>query len=348
MEEAKEKKDKDDSSDDAILERARKFKEDAEEAESENRERYIEDIKFGRMGEQWPEEAKRARGESRPTLTFNKIPAFIRQLVNDSRQNKPSITVLPVGNDSDKDTSQVIEGLIRNIQVQSNADIAYDTAIDCAASGNIGYLKVKIDYTHQDNFDLDIIIEQVSNPLSIYGDFNSKESDSSDWMQCLVMDWIPKDVYKDKYGEDAAVDFDSDFRDAQDWITEDSVGIAEYWEREEVKCKIHQLSNGNIVDDDFIEENGEEMAMAGITVQQSKDSKKYEVTQYILSGVKVLQKNEWEGQYIPIFPVYGEEVNENGKRHLYSMHHHARSAQQSYNYWRTSAVEKVALDAKSP
>ena len=33
--------------------------------------------------------------EHRPCLTFNKMPAFIRQVVNDARQNKPAIKVHP-------------------------------------------------------------------------------------------------------------------------------------------------------------------------------------------------------------------------------------------------------------
>ena len=88
----------DDTDNDSVLRRAKQFFEKAREAESENRARFRDDFRFARLGEQWPNSVKRDREVSgRPCMTFNKMPAFIRQVVNDARQNKPAITVLPVG-----------------------------------------------------------------------------------------------------------------------------------------------------------------------------------------------------------------------------------------------------------
>lgn len=340
---------KDDSSDEQLLQRAREFYDLAKEAESENRARFIDDLRFARLGEQWPTSVKRDREVGgRPCMTFNKMPSFIRQVVNDARQNKPSINVLPVGKDSDKATAEILEGLIRNIEVQSCADVAYDTAIETAVSGGWGYLRAKLDYTHDDAFDLDICIDAVPNPLSVYGDYTSVKSDSSDWMQCLVEDWMDKDEFKRKYPKAEAVDWDNDFRGASDWVSDTQVMVAEYWEREEEECTIYLLSTGQAVDDDYMEEHGEDLAMYGITVQQERPSKKFDVTQYIITANEVLERNEWPGQYIPVVPVYGDEINEDGKRHFYSLINAAKDAQLSYNYWRTSAVEKVALDTKAP
>lgn len=339
----------DDSKDDAVLQRAREFFERVKEAESENRKRYLDDIRFARLGDQWPQSVKRDRDTSgRPCMTFNKMPSFIRQVVNDSRQNKPSISVLPVGADSDKDTAQVLEGLIRNIEVQSNADVAYDTGIECAVSGGFGYMRVKLDYTHDDAFDLDICIDQVGNPLTIYGDPASTKSDSSDWNQCLVEDWIDHSEFKKKYPKAEMVDWDNDYRGSSEWITDTQVMVAEYWEREEEECTIYLLSTGAVVDDDYLEEHSEDLITAGVQVINERPSKRYDVTQYIITAAEVLEKNEWLGQFIPVIPIYGDEVNEDGKRYFYSLIHQAKDAQQSYNYWRTSAVEKVALDTKAP
>jgi hypothetical protein len=340
---------KDDAKPDEVLNRAKEFFDKAKDAENDNRDRFLDDLRFARMGEQWPDSAKKSRElDGRPCLTFNKMPSFIRQVVNDSRQNKPAINILPVGKDSDKDTAQVLEGLVRNIEVTSAADIAYDTAIDNAVTGGIGYIRINLDYSHNDAFDLDICIDQVSNPMTIYADYNSKKSDGSDWMQALVTEWITKDEYKAKYPKADLTDWEVDFREAQAWIEDESVLVAEYWEREEVDRVIYQLSNGQVVDEDFLSNNADDMAIAGIMLINHRISKAFAVTQYILSGAEVLETNKWAGQYIPIVPVYGDEVNEDGKRHFYGLIHQARGAQESYNYWRTSAVEKVALDSKSP
>ena len=123
-----------------IIQSATERYEESQDGSDFNRNRYEEDISFGRLGEQWPIEVKRQRElESRPCLTINKIPPFIRQVVNDARQNKPGIIVSPVDNGADVATAEVINGLVRAVQRNSNADIAFDTALDHAVSGGFGF-----------------------------------------------------------------------------------------------------------------------------------------------------------------------------------------------------------------
>ena len=113
---------------------ARKAFDYVAEAESDNRKAYIDDLRFARLARQWPEEIERQRVvENRPVLTINRMPAFIRQVVNDARQNKPAIKVHPADSKADIETADIYNGLIRNIEYTSNADVAYDTAIESAA-----------------------------------------------------------------------------------------------------------------------------------------------------------------------------------------------------------------------
>ena len=45
----------------------------SEEAESENRKAWIDDVRFARLGEQWPDGVKRQREiDGRPCLTINR------------------------------------------------------------------------------------------------------------------------------------------------------------------------------------------------------------------------------------------------------------------------------------
>src|SRR5690554_3792624 len=142
--------------------------------ESDNRQAYKDDTLFVRAREQWPEAIRKQReAEGRPCLTIDKLGPVIRQVVNDSRQNKPSIKVHPVDSDGDPETAEVINGLIRNIEYTSNADVAYDTAVECAVGGGFGYIRVGLDYAYDDSFDLDIKIERVPNPLAVYPDPHS-------------------------------------------------------------------------------------------------------------------------------------------------------------------------------
>ena len=72
------------------------------------------------------------------------------------------------------------------------------------------------------------------------------------------------------------------------------------------------------------------------------------MTQYILNGETVLEKNDWKGRFIPIIPVYGDEVIVEGERKLISLTRFAKDAARMYNYWRTASTELVALAPKAP
>src|SRR5262245_171829 len=111
-----------------------------EEAEAENRAAAEDDLRFARLSQQWDDVQRRRREDAgRPCLTVNKLPTFIRQVVNDARQNKLGVKVYPVDSAADTATAEVLSGLIRNIEQMSGADVAYDTAAECAVSYGFGY-----------------------------------------------------------------------------------------------------------------------------------------------------------------------------------------------------------------
>ena len=62
----------------------------------------------------------------------------------------------------------------------------------------------------------------------------------------------------------------------------------------------------------------------------------------------MLEERDWAGRYIPIVPVYGEEVNVEGRRRLRSLVRDAKDPQRMFNYWRTTSTELVALAPKAP
>lgn len=352
--------DKKPSTSEELLAKGRKAFEKCNDAEAENRRIALEDIKFSRLNEQWPSEiAKQREMSKRPCLTINKMPAFIRQVVNDSRQNKPAIKVHPVDSGADVKTADVINGLIRNIEYTSNADVAYDTAIESSVSGGFGYWRVGMDYAFDDTFDMDITIERVSNQFSVYGDPNSTAADSSDWDVAFVVDRMPKEEYKRKYkntknadGDAVCVDFDSDaWSESDTWINDEGVLIAEWWRREEVQTEIVKLSNGHTYSADDLAKNEDlqvGLEAGTLKVVARRMTKTHKVTQTIMSGADVLEVNDWPGRYIPIIPVYGDEIVVEGKRYFRSLIHNAKDAQRMFNYWRTTSTELVALAPRAP
>lgn len=339
--------------DDVIHAQALKDFERCQSAESQNRNDARELIRFVNLSEQWTDDVRRARERAgRPCLTINKVKKLVRQVCNEARQNKPSIKIKPVDYKSDNDTADILSGIIRNIEYISNADAAYDTAIEHAATGGVGYIRVGIDYAYDDVFDLDIKIERVADQFSVWGDPDSLAEDSHDWNVAFVTEWISKDEFTKKYGKKAEkANFESGDYYSQlphGWCDDDRVLVAEYWTRELTTKTIVQLSNGQVVDEDVFNEHQLQFVVQGIMPTASREIESHKVTQRIVSGAAVLEEVDFPGCYIPIIPVYGNDFIVDGKRFLRGLAYDSMDAQRMYNYWRTVSTEMVALAPKAP
>jgi hypothetical protein len=317
----------------------------------DNQEAAKDDLRFARLGEQWPDKLKKKREqELKPCEEFNKMPAFIRQVVNDARQNKPSIKVHPQDSNADPRVAEILNGLIRNIETTSDADVAYDTAIEHAVGQGFGFWRINTAYTCDDAFDQDIVVERIANPLTVYGDPASQSADSSDWNCAFVVSTLTKEEFEAEYPDAEKVDWESDFQDCPGWIDGDSVVIAEYWTREKVKGAIVGLNDGSVLKLEEYQDRAEEFAALGIEpVGEPRETETYKVTQHIMSGAEILKTVDWAGKYIPIVAVYGDEViDEDGKRHFRSLIRDAKGAQRMYNYMRNTAISILALQPRVP
>lgn len=335
---------------DAIKDAKEAF-EAAQEHENENRLDALDDIRFARLGEQWPEKIRKDRElEGRPCLTINRLPAFIRQVVNDARQNRPAITCHPVDSGSDPDTAEILNGLIRNIEQSSDADVAYDTALDFAVTGGFGYFMIDLEYATDDAWDQDIVIRAIPNPFSVYGDPNSTAADSADWDTAFVLDTLSRAQFEARWKGAEFGSFTDVPHSAERRIdTDDAAVIASFWKREQVKRKIYLLSDGRVVDEKTLKELQPALAAQGITVEgRPREVQSHKVTQQLMSGGEVLEKVDWAGKYIPIVPVYGEDLFVDGRRRLRGLVRDAKDPQRMFNYWRTTSTELVALAPKAP
>lgn len=338
-------------SDKDIINEAQEAFKAAVDAEAEIRRAWVDDMRFARLGEQWPAEVKRQRElEGRPCLTINRLPAFMRQVTNDARQNRPSIVVHPVGDGADQETAEILNGLIRNIEYTSGADVAYDTALEHAVGGGFGYFRICTDYAAGDVFEQDICIERIANPLTVYGDPEFMDADSANWNSAFVTEMYSEHAFKKKFGKDApAINWEADANDKNRlWFGQDGVRVAEWWKRDDVVAKLLKLSDGTVIFEDKYLELKPILEPLGIVPVADRQTITKRVTQYVMSGEGVLEKNDWKGKYIPIIPVYGDEVIVEGERTFNSLVRFAKDPARMYNYWRSTSTELVALAPKAP
>lgn len=336
--------------DETLLQEARDAWADAIARDRENRQAAEDDIRFARLEEQWDAEDRRRRErQGRPCLTVNRLAPVIRQVVNDSRQNKPAIKVIPQDSGADPQTAEVMSGLIRNIEAASDADVAYDTAVEHAVTCGRGYFRINLAYACDDNWDQDIVFERVANPLSVVGDPDSTAADSSDWNLAFVSELMTKKAFRRQFPDAGEIDWDGLAEAGEHWCEGEHVRVAEYWTREKAARQIVLLSDGRVVPLEDFEANLEAFAAEGVTAEgMPRAVIGHKVRQHLITGVEVLRTTDWAGKWIPIVPVYGDEVNLNGRRHFRSLIRSAKDAQRMFNYENSVAVELGALAPKAP
>ena len=268
---------------------------------------------------QWDEAAKKAR-KRRPIVQWNRIHTSVQSVVNDGRQNKPSILIAPDDQGS-PETAEYFKARIRHIEYESAADIAKDTARDQQVTSGRGFIRVSTEYVPGSKKQRQrICIDRIENQFSVVWDPAAIKYDRSDADWCFIISQISKDAHKRRFGDKSVVnrlDFASAMRLAPDWIgvgnNNELIQIAEYWVNE-------RDSDGNTTS----------------------------VCQYIINGAEVLQKFEWMGSTIPIVPVWGREATLDGKRRTFSLVHNAIHPQQMLNIYVSNLAELIGQMPKTP
>lgn len=337
----------------------------AAEAETETRRDSLEDLKFY-AGDQWPAQIVADRSlAGRPCLTINRLLHPLHQVINDQRQSRPSIQVNPVGNGADVDTAQIFQGLVRHIEVASDAEVAYDTAFQCAVIGGLGYFRVITEYAEEELAanasaaemnDQEIRIKPILDPFTVYFDPTCQERDYSDAKFAFVIEDLTREQYKEKYPTSEVAGL-PDFRSIGDgergWFQNSLIRTAEYWWVETTRRTKVALVDGKTAYDDEIPEDAQIAQRNGEPITREVTVRR--VRSAIINAREILVGSNqppfgkpWAGKWIGIIPVLGEELIIDGKRKLFGIVRYAKDPQRQYNYMRSALVEAVALAPKAP
>jgi hypothetical protein len=330
-------------SDRKFIETAMKRWKLSSEATADTRRDSLEDFKF-RIGEQWPEEIRRKRG-SKVALTINRVASFCNQVTNEQRQQRPAGTVNPVGDQADKETAEILQGMVRHIEVNCDAEIADDIAFEHMVIGGFGWIRMWSEYIDDDpdnEWGQEIKVGAVPNPFTVYDDPAARHPLKIDakW-RFFVEDMLMED-YKEQYGE--LTDFASleQFRSTGDsqpqWITKESIRIAEYYHIEFEEQTIYQLADGSTVQE----------LQPGDNAIKTRKKQIPHVMLTLMNAVQKLEEHEVPGTIIPSFPVLGYNLNVDGKQYLAGLVRTAKDPARAYNYHLSAATQAVALAPKMP
>ncbi len=346
--------------DDAIFVKAKNRFKEAQEAESDMREKAVRDIDFA-DGEQWEDSDKQDR-DGRPTLVINKIAGALKMIRGNQRRSVPAVRVIPVDGTADPEIAHILNGLIRNIEYNSNAETAYDTAFDHSIDGGWGYYRIDAEYAGDDTFEQDLVINRITNQFSVHLDPSYKKADASDIGWAFIDEFMSEEKYKEKYGEKKVTDWiSSRGQEFDSWFTQAGVRIAEYWYKEPTTMMLYELANGDTLNQALLDKEGAEynpesslitwgnMPESALQVKRTRKIKTHKIMWCKLSGDGILEGPvERPGKYIPIIIIMGEEKYVNGKRKFKSAHHDSRDSQKVYNWMVSTSVETVSMSPKQP
>ncbi len=344
--------------------------------DNHNRREALDDIAH-LLGEQWPADIVAMRNrENRPIVTINKLPSFVDQVIGDSRQNKIGIKIRPATDGATEALAETYNGLIRNIENQSSAQVAYQNGMYGSTSCGLGAWRINTVYEDCNIFDQVVRIDPIWDPLSVYWDPAAKEPDKRDAKWVLIEEDIGKEEFKERWPDVEPMRFPN--KDYQYWVDDNIVKIAEYWRKKARKTTLVQLENGSIfekkeweqVADDLKEEEQpvylDEMGILRpgpapgpgykeIIINEvpevilEKRTTVWDIEHYIIDGEKILEgPNKWAGKFIPIVLCFGKINNKRGKEYRRGIIRHAKEPQRLYNYSRTMAVEALALPPRAP
>ncbi len=306
-----------------------------------------DDAKFV-VGKQWDErtEAKRNRA-NKPTLVFNRLMAFVAQIIGNRLANETDIRVYP-DNGGTKEIAEIREGIIRAIYKNSEADFARDEAYKYQVIGGRGVFALTIDYTTNDVFTQEAKLKAVRDPYSAVFDPLGQEPSGGDCEWGFLTDELPTTTFKAKWPKANATSFGGKAYSGEycgPWYDQDTIRVVAYWRMVTEGTKIYALMLDGTVQDVTDKETYE--YVNDIATREDGTAYIREVPNrfaqlYVCSGEQIL-----EGPYnypmssIPIYRVPGWEVDDGEKVYRWGLVRFLKDPQRLHNYWRSVLAEQL-------
>lgn len=322
------------------------------------REDALLDLQF-LAGDQWDPNHKAQRDvRGAPALTVNRLPQFVRQVTNEQRQSKPSVTVNPVDSGSDIRTAEVLQGCIRNVEYSSNADAAYASGGQSAAITGLGYWDVGAEFENESSFEQRLVIRRIPSPLSVLMDPGAREQAGDDARWVLLSTDITKGEWESMCPDrDTPMggDWVGQGDTPPDWVGKEGVRIHEYrWIQETPDTLVEvppglfeDLPQGGPVLSSELNPELAELLMSAADVNQRKTSRR--VARWAkIAGDEVVEKGELAGRYLQVVRVVGTELEIDGQTIYEGVIRHARDTQRMLNFFVSAEAEAIALTPKAP
>ena len=326
------------------------------DTEAQQRIREREDLLFQLPENQWSDAAKTERRggnidgiqyPARPMMSVSLLRQPMQLVYNQFTKARLGVNLHPISENASKEQAEAKQGLYRRIERDGGAGHARSWAFMRGLIAGRGWYRINTKYDEDADpkgpgaWDQEIIFQRFLHQESVCVDPAAQEPDFSDMAWAFVVSWLSKRQAKREFpksrmalsGTDV-LGWDGLAQEAPGWVKsaageddEQGVMVAEYWHRDIHREEITDPSDP----------------------ERKRIRETPHVTCYKVNGVEVLERQKWDGKYIPLVPVIGEELQPvDGDRIWQGMVRPARDAQMGYNYAISAQLEDISRLSKSP
>lgn len=320
------------------------------------------DVRY-RAGKPWKDTDVKTRDDAgRPHMVFDELGQYLNEAVNDVRANPIAPKFSPAGDEATDESARFYEDLSREIDYQSDANLADTTAYENCLERSFGFVRIATEYETPRSFNQVLRVRPVPNPACVYPDADAVSPDGKDWKNLTFVESYSREEFKRAFPRAQYKTFSNEQIQVMGakWGGEDHVQVAEHWEVEMVEgilvqCEIPATLRQPARIVEYLE--GTERKPRNAREIQRRVTEIPKVQSFLTTGLEILDNDgtkfqPWAGDAIPFASCYGKILWENNgsgaDRTILSMTRLARDPYMAYCFAVTSLIEAIGTITKNP
>jgi len=298
---------------------------------------------------QWEPDVLQA-SNGKPRYTFDMTTPIINQIAGGIELAAFGINIDPAGGEASKDQASILDGLVRQIQNQSEAVHTFNMSARSMTTSGLGGWQVVQRVQEGNSFNQDLAIEAIPNFAErVFFDAATQMQDNSDARRVTVLSSIAPGVYKKKFPKGGAQSVGNGTLDQQYFHKNDNIVIGQMYFFKEETVEIVQMSNLKVYEDnkDF-KKVRDDLKDQGIKEDNRKKQKKKTVWFRKFDGGGWLESEQKTA--FRLLPVVAEYANFKVVENKIIYHGAVRplmDPQRVLNYSKSRQIEEGALAPRS-
>lgn len=335
----------------SIWKEARDRQQICADRESKDRPRAKLEILFREGEGHWDDNVVTTMSAELPELTINLTDALCQRVENNMGEQERSGKAHPVGDGGNVDVAEIINGILRHVEVRSESWVAYAQARKSAVTHGWGYFRLVAEWEHERSLRKDLRILPIRNVFTVYMDPDAIMPSGSDQHWCEIVTDMAWSEYRARYPGAAPIPWTSVDRPDlnQNWYDKEKIRLAEYFRIREKSEKLWGLRNIASGEERmlFQSEMPKELS-PGWQREGSRDSVRRAVEWFRINGQDVIERAQLPGEWIPVFRVEGNAVDVDGAVTRRGMIKSMMDPQRMVDYGETAKIKRLGLAPQSP